>query len=94
LQASERERKERVDRAENFHGELGRENLEGLWRIITKLLPPDPVTSIRPCLWKWETLLDNLHQAADFVSVERGGERRVLLLVHPGLKQNRATTHT
>jgi gentisate 1,2-dioxygenase len=81
-------------KTEDFYEELARENLEGLWRIIMKLLPREPITEIQPYLWKWETLFHTLYRAGDFVSVERGGERRVLLLVNPGLKHNWATTPT
>jgi gentisate 1,2-dioxygenase len=81
-------------REEQYFATLDQENLEGLWRIIMKLLPKEPVANIEPVLWRWETLEKRLDEAAEFVGIERGGERRVLLLVNPALKGRYATTHT
>jgi gentisate 1,2-dioxygenase len=57
-------------------------------------LPPQPVTSVEPCLWKWADVYDSLLRAGELISLENS-ERRVVRLVNPGLNQQLAfATHT
>ena len=56
------------------------------------LMTPEPVTTVQPCVWRWETLTRFIARVGEVVLLERGGERRTLRLVNPGLPYG--TTHT
>ncbi|MCZ6624009.1 MAG: cupin domain-containing protein [Deltaproteobacteria bacterium] len=86
--------KDGLKNAEEFYRELENKHLVALWNITASLLPSEPKTKVNPFLWKWSELRDLAYRAADLVPIERGGERRVLALVNPGLGGKYATTHT
>jgi gentisate 1,2-dioxygenase len=52
-------------------------------------LPDYPVTSVQPCLWKWQDIYDSLVRAGEVISLENS-ERRVVRLVNPGLDRKHA----
>lgn len=74
--------------------DMGGKNLSGYWRLGMEGLPPHPMTSVKPCLWKWADVHDSLVRAGEIISLENS-ERRVVRLVNPGLNQQQAfATHT
>jgi len=77
-----------------FYAELGRRHLAALWTVTADLLPREPKTKALPWLWRWKELAALALRAGELVPIERGGERRVLALVNPGLGGKYATTHT
>lgn len=79
---------------ESFYEEADAKHLIPLWKVTAKLLPPQPQTKVLPYLWKWSDLRRMAYHAADLVPIERGGERRVLAFVNPGLQGKYAATHT
>lgn len=79
---------------QEFYAELGQRHLAALWTVTADLLPREPKTKVLPWLWRWKELSTLALRAAELVSIERGGERRVLALVNPGLGGKYATTHT
>jgi gentisate 1,2-dioxygenase len=48
-------------------------------------MPSSPLPATQAWLWKWEALLPLAQRAGEVVPVEKGGDRRALLLVNPGL---------
>jgi gentisate 1,2-dioxygenase len=66
-------------------GALAARDLQGLWSLQTRLMPELPLPTTRPWLWKWSTLLPLAERAGDVVTIDRGGDRRVLALANPGL---------
>ncbi|HEY7482922.1 MAG TPA: cupin domain-containing protein [Streptosporangiaceae bacterium] len=68
-----------------FYDDLRAARLQPLWTITEDLLPPEPRPGAVPWLWPAETMRPLAEQAIRLVPVERGGERRVLSLVNPGL---------
>jgi gentisate 1,2-dioxygenase len=68
-----------------FYKDLEAARLQPLWTITGDLLPPRPQPDAVPWLWPAETMRPLAEQAIRLVPVERGGERRVLSLVNPGL---------
>jgi gentisate 1,2-dioxygenase len=69
-------------------------NLSGYWRLGMEGLPPHPMTSVEPCLWKWADVHESLLRAGELINLENS-ERRVVRLVNPGLDQRHAfATHT
>ena len=79
---------------EEFYREAEEKNLAPLWPVTAQLLPPEPKTKVKPFLWRWPELRRLMYRAGELVPLERGGERRVLALVNPGLGGKLAATHT
>ncbi|HXG50597.1 MAG TPA: cupin domain-containing protein [candidate division Zixibacteria bacterium] len=79
---------------EAFYRETGERHLVPLWTVTAKLLPFEPQTKVLPYLWRWSELRRLAYRAAELVPIERGGERRVLAFVNPGLGGKYAATHT
>jgi gentisate 1,2-dioxygenase len=74
--------------------DMAAKNLSGYWRLGMEGLPPDPVTTVQPCLWKWADVHEGLRRAGEVISLENS-ERRVVRLVNPGLNNRLAfATHT
>ena len=74
--------------------DMAGKNLSGYWRLGMEGLPNHPLTTVQPCLWKWQDVYDSLIRAGDVISLENS-ERRVVRLVNPGLDQRHAfATHT
>ncbi len=74
--------------------DMAGKNLSGYWRLGMEGLPNHPVTSVQPCLWKWQDVYDSLVRAGEVISLEHS-ERRVVRLVNPGLDRTHAfATHT
>lgn len=86
-QATEGELKE-------FYQEADQRHLVPLCKVTARLLPFEPKSTVLPYLWKWSDLRRMAYRAGDLVPIERGGERRVLGLVNPGLVGKYAATHT
>ena len=77
-----------------FYQEADQRHLVPLWKVTARLLPFEPKSKVLAYLWKWSELRRMAHRAGDLVPIERGGERRVLGLVNPGLGGKYAATHT
>jgi len=82
------------DELRGFYKELEQRHLVALWNVTARLLPSEPQTKVLPFLWKWSDLSRLAYRAGELVPIERGGERRVLGLVNPGLGGKYAATHT
>lgn len=70
---------------EEFYGELGEYELSPLWTQTGELMPVQPRPKARPWQWHWQRLRALAERAGELVTIERGGERRVLSLANPGL---------
>ncbi|MGH9300162.1 MAG: cupin domain-containing protein, partial [Acidimicrobiales bacterium] len=68
-----------------FYDSLGASHLQPLWTQNRSLMPGEPRPSTLPWLWPWEVLRDRVSEAGRLVSIDRGGDRRVLSLANPGL---------
>ena len=72
---------------------LGPLNLAPLWTRYQQLLTPTPRGKANACLWRYADLRPQLMRAGELVSTEEA-ERRVLMLLNPGLDGEAATTST
>ncbi|HTN81566.1 MAG TPA: hypothetical protein VMK16_17980, partial [Acidimicrobiales bacterium] len=72
-------------RLDAFYADLGSVDLQPLWTQVKNLLPSTPAPAAVPWLWQGETLRALAARARDLITIERGGERRVLALSNPGL---------
>jgi gentisate 1,2-dioxygenase len=70
---------------DEFCGALAARDLKALWSMQTQLMPEVPVPATQPWLWKWDTIYPLAKRAGEIITLERGGDRRVLALANPGL---------
>ena len=66
-------------------GALAARDLRALWSMQAQLMTNVPVSATLPWLWKWGTTFPLAQRAGDLITLERGGDRRVIALVNPGL---------
>ena len=79
---------------DRFYKAMAEENLEGLWVVAPWLLTKEPASEAKPFLWKWDAVLRLTNEAGRLVPLERGGERRAVAMVNPGLPGKVAATDT
>ena len=70
---------------DEFCGALAAHDLQALWSLQRKIMPDVPIPSTQPWLWKWDTIFPLAKRAGEIITIERGGDRRVLALANPGL---------
>ncbi|MDQ6792743.1 MAG: cupin domain-containing protein [Candidatus Dormibacteraeota bacterium] len=70
---------------DEFCGALAARDLRPLWKIAKQLMPDVPLPTTRPWLWKWDEVLPLARRAGEIITLERGGDRRVLAFANPGL---------
>ncbi|MBV8086492.1 MAG: cupin domain-containing protein, partial [Chloroflexi bacterium] len=86
---------ELTEELRKLYADVDSKHMAPLWNITAQLLTREPVTRAIPYLWKWEDYWPLCQRSGDLVPIERGGERRVLAFVNPGLHEAKyATTHT
>ena len=71
---------------DEFCGALAAHDLKPLWKIARQLMPEVPLATTEAWLWKWDHILPLAIRAGELITIERGGDRRVLALANPGLK--------
>ncbi len=77
---------------EQYRATLQAAGLDAPWSRPGPLIEPKK-THVQPCLWGWAEIEPLLRRSADFVSPDRGAERRILRLANPGVPE-RTSTHT
>jgi len=78
----------------SFYESLAPRHLQPLWTQNRDLMPTHPTPAALPWRWDWRTLRDRISEAGRLVSIDRGGDRRVLALANPGLKGRPFATST
>ncbi len=81
------------DRATAFLDGLSRFKVGPLWKVLGQILTPEPQTRAVPHLWSWQELRPQFLRSGEVVTAAEA-ERRVLMLLNPGLKGRVATTTT
>lgn len=79
--------------ARQLYESLPAKNLGALWEIYAAALTPEPVNRDVPMTWHWRDLRPLLYEAARLVPASEA-ERRVLMLLNPGLPGLNAVTPT
>ena len=79
---------------DEFCGALAARDLQPLWKIAKQLMPEVPLPTTQPWIWKWGDILPLAKRAGEIVTLERGGDRRVLAFANPGLRGLPFTTTT
>jgi gentisate 1,2-dioxygenase len=70
---------------DEFCGALAARDLKPLWKIAKQLMPQVPLPTTQAWLWKWDDVLPLAKRAGELITLERGGDRRVLAFANPGL---------
>ncbi|MBI3246199.1 MAG: cupin domain-containing protein [Deltaproteobacteria bacterium] len=78
---------------EQYLSGLSQYNVGPLWKFLRQALTSEPRSQAKPFLWRWQELRPQLLRAGELVSAAEA-ERRVLMLLNPGLEGRIATTHT
>src|SRR6266571_6719222 len=71
---------------DEFCGALAARDLQPLWKIAKQLMPEVPLPATQAWLWRWDDVLPLARRAGELITLERGGDRRVLALANPGLR--------
>jgi len=77
-----------------LYSDLAANDLQPLWTQAKELVPFIPKPATLPWLWRWQRLSELANRAGELITVERGGERRVLLFSNPGLNGRPFATPT
>ncbi|HUE18938.1 MAG TPA: gentisate 1,2-dioxygenase [Stellaceae bacterium] len=76
---------------QEFYRRAGGQNLAPLWTVLGGLVTDEPVTKVKPALWRYAEVRPYLMEACKIISAAEA-ERRVLVLENPGLPgQSRIT---
>jgi gentisate 1,2-dioxygenase len=70
---------------DEFCGALAARDLQPLWKMARQLMPNVPLPTTLPWLWRWEQILPLAKRAGQIITLDRGGDRRVLAFANPGL---------
>jgi gentisate 1,2-dioxygenase len=76
------------DRAEEwkeFYQRLDSKGTAPLWEVLAKLVRVDPQTACVPALWRYDEIRPLLMEAGRLITAKEA-ERRVLMLLNPGLE--------
>jgi gentisate 1,2-dioxygenase len=79
---------------DRLYREMEQTNILPLWRSEGEIMPREPQPQAIPWLWKWSQLHRLASRAGDLVPMDRGGDRRALSLMNPGLKGQPYATPT
>lgn len=82
-----------TDAPEDAYQAIARLGTAPLWRYYGNLFPAQPRSAAVPYVWRYADLRPYLLHFADVLSLDEA-ERRVLMLVNPGLADPPATTRT
>jgi gentisate 1,2-dioxygenase len=78
---------------EAFYKELEPFSLKPLWTVLAEALTPEPRVKSVPWIWRWRDVRPRMLRAGELVTAEEA-ERRVLMLLNPGLNGKIAATST
>lgn len=80
-------------RRQEFYEEIERYEMSALWNVLRDAMTSEPVVKSVPHVWRWKDVRPRALRAAELVTAEEA-ERRVLMLVNPGLKPKLGVTAT
>ncbi|MEB3100087.1 cupin domain-containing protein [Ferviditalea candida] len=69
-----------------FHREISEDALEPLWMAAPEVMLRQPKSKPIPYIWKKASIERHLQKAAEIINFNNGGDRRVLMLINPGMR--------
>ena len=76
-----------------FYDRIATQSFAPLWEVLRGIAPREPVSALKPHLWRWSETRPYLMEAGDLLTAEEA-ERRALLLENPSLPGKSRTTAT
>ncbi len=84
-----------TEELKKLYADVDSKHMAPLWTATASLLPKEPVSKAIPYVWHWDDYWPLCQRSGELVPIERGGERRVLAFINPGLPaETYGTTHT
>jgi gentisate 1,2-dioxygenase len=77
-----------------LYADFAAADMAPLWTARDDLMPMRPQSAALAHLWRWSVLYPLAQRAGELVPVGRGGERRAIALVNPGLRGEPYATPT
>lgn len=84
---------EREEVLHAYYDELAARQTGPLWTYLSSALTPEPKTKVLPHLWAWDEMRPLVLRSGELVTAAEA-ERRVIMLLNPGLGGQVATTQT
>jgi gentisate 1,2-dioxygenase len=78
---------------EAYYQDLKNMNTVALWTVLEGMMTDEPTPKAVPYLWKYKQVRPQLLRAGELVRPEQAN-RRVVVLVNPGLKEHSTATQT
>src|SRR5689334_11493502 len=78
---------------EAFYQELPQFGMKPLWTVLGDALTAEPLVKSLPYLWRWRDVRPRMLRSGELVTADEA-ERRVLMLLNPGLDGKIAATST
>src|SRR6266487_487118 len=85
MEVSPMTRTSEQSRLDQFYADVAGYDLKPLWPVAQELMPLEPKPRTVPWLWRWKTLRELAERSGELITIDRGGDRRVLSLANPGL---------
>ena len=82
-----------TDQLQGFYRELEGYSVAPLWTVQEEALVAEPRSKAIPHLWRWKELRPQALRAGELIGTQ-DAERRVLMLLNPGLSGRIATTNS
>jgi gentisate 1,2-dioxygenase len=76
---------ERAEEWKEFYQRLDTKGTAPLWEVLAKLVRVDPQTACVPAMWRYDEIRPLLMEAGRLITAKEA-ERRVLMLLNPGLQ--------
>src|SRR5438046_9204628 len=83
----------RAQALEAYYRDLEGYSAAPLWTVLHQLLTPEPRPKAVPHLWSWAELRPQVYRAGELIGTDEA-ERRVVMLLNPGLNGECAVTGT
>jgi len=83
----------RAEALEAYYRDLSRYHAAPLWTVLHALLTPEPRPKALPYIWRWAEMRPQVLRAGDLIGTDEA-ERRVVMLMNPGLGGECAITGT
>jgi gentisate 1,2-dioxygenase len=75
---------------EAYYARIAKHSMAPLWKVMSTLVPDEPVTRCVPAIWHFDEVKSLVMEAGGLITADEA-ERRVLMLQNPGLGEPRVT---
>ncbi len=76
-----------------FYDRIAKHHMAPLWKVMSTLVPDEPVTRCAPAVWHFDEVKSLVMEAGGLITAEEA-KRRVLILKNPGAQGESRITNT